>query len=179
MFPYHFEKFIPKTEKESMNTTPTAPPKPRGLLKWAFHLPRYFYRWHLGWMLGHLCLMITHIGRKTGRLRQTVIEVIHYDPATQECIVMAGWGTRSDWYRNIEAHPAIEVQVGCQRYRPHQRLLSAEETLAILEEYPKCHPWRARVLLPLLARMVGYTYDGTQEGLRAISEAMRGVAFRP
>ncbi len=162
-----------------MNTTRTAPPKPRGLLKWAFHLPRYFYRWHLGWILGHLCLMITHVGRKTGCLRQTVLEVIHYDPTTQECIVMAGYGAQSDWYRNIQAQPAIEVQVGRQRYRPQQHLLSAEETLHILEEYPRRHPWRFRVLLPLLTRMAGYTYDGTPQGLSAISEVMRGVALRP
>jgi deazaflavin-dependent oxidoreductase (nitroreductase family) len=162
-----------------MNTTLTAPPKPQGLLKWAFHLPRYLYRWHLGWVLGHFCLMITHVGRKTGRLRQTVLEVIYYDPTTQECIVMAGYGAQSDWYRNIQAHPVIEVQVGFHHYTPQQRLLSAEETLAILEEYPACHPWRFRVLLPLLVRLVGYTYDGTPQGLRAISEVMRGVAFRP
>ncbi len=43
-----------KKEKEIMNTALTAPPKPQGLLKWAFHLPRYLYRWHLGWVFGHL-----------------------------------------------------------------------------------------------------------------------------
>ncbi len=162
-----------------MNTTHTAPPKPQGLLKWAFHLPRSLYRWHLGWVLGHLCLMITHVGRKTGRLRQTVLEVLLYDSTTRECIVMAGYGAQSDWYRNIQAHPAIEVQIGRQRYKPQQRILSSEETLHILKEYQRCHPWRFRKLFPLLLRLVGYAYDGTQEGLRAISEVMRGVAFRP
>ncbi len=162
-----------------MSTTLTAPPKPRGLLKWAFHLPRYLYRWHMGWVLGHLCLMITHVGRKTGHKRQTVLEVIHYDPATRECIVMAGYGAQSDWYRNIQAHPAIEVQIGRQQYKPQQRILSSEETLHVLQEYQRCHPWRFRELFPLLLRLAGYAYDGTPHELRAISEVMRGVAFRP
>jgi hypothetical protein len=48
--------------------TVRAPSKPTGPLKLAFTLPRYLYRWHLGLLLGHRCLMITHIGRKTGRL---------------------------------------------------------------------------------------------------------------
>jgi deazaflavin-dependent oxidoreductase (nitroreductase family) len=161
-----------------MTITVTAPPKPKGLLKWAFHLPRFLYHWHLGWMLGHFCLMITHIGRKTRQLRQTVLEVIHYDPTTQECIVMAGYGAQSDWDRNIQVQPAIEAQVGHQCYRPGQRVLSAEETLHILEEYPRHHPWRFRVLVPLLLRLAGYAHSGTTQ-LSAISEVARGVAFRP
>jgi len=158
-----------------MNTRLPAPPKPQGLLKWAFRLPRHLYRGHLGWLLGHLCLMLTHVGRKTGSLRQTVLEVVHFDPTTQECIVMSGYGTQSDWYRNIQVHPATEVQVGHRRYTPRQRMLSAEETLRILQEYQQHHPWRFRELMHL----TGYSYDGTPQGLRTISEVMRGVSFRP
>lgn len=155
--------------------TAIAPSKPTGLLKLTFALPRYLYRWHLGWLLGHRCLMITHVGRKTGHLRQTVVEVVHYDPSTQECIVISGYGTRSDWYCNLEAQPACEVQIGRQRYRPRQRLLSKEETLAVLQEYERHHPRGFRELM----RLVGYAYDGTPEGLRAISQVVRGIAFRP
>lgn len=155
--------------------TVLAPSKPTGLLKLVFALPRYLYRWHLGWLLGHRCLMITHVGRKTGRLRQTVVEVAHYDPATQECIVVAAWGEQTDWYRNLVAQSAREVQVGRRRYRPQQHLLSAEETLAVLQAYQRHHPWGVRELM----RLVGYAYDGTPEGLRAISQVLRGVAFRP
>ncbi|MEO8956378.1 MAG: nitroreductase family deazaflavin-dependent oxidoreductase [Ktedonobacteraceae bacterium] len=155
--------------------TVNTPSKPTGLLRLAFTLPRYLYRWHLGWLLGHRCLMITHIGRKTGSLHQTVVEVVHYDPSTQECIVMSGYGAQSDWYRNIQSRPAREVQVGRERYRPQQRLLSAEETLAVLAEYQRHHPWGFRELMHL----VGYAYDGTPEGLRTISQVVRGIAFRP
>ncbi len=81
--------------------TSIVPSKPTGLLKLTFTLPRYLYRWHLGWLFGHRCLMITHIGRKTGRRRQTVLEVVHYDPSTQACIVMSGYGAKSDWYPEI------------------------------------------------------------------------------
>ena len=74
---------------------------------------------------------------------------------------------------------AVLVQVGRLRYRPQQRLLSSEETLAILQEYPRCHPFRARFLLPLLMSLVGVAYDGTPEGLCALSQILRGVAWRP
>ena len=152
-----------------------SPSKPTGLLKLAFALPRYLYRWHLGWLLGHRCLMITHIGRKTGRKRRTVLEVVHYDSSTQECIVMAGYGLQSDWYRNIQVQSAIEVHVGHSHYTPQQRMLTEEETLAQLEVYQRKHPLGFREL----TRLMGYGYDGTPEGLRTLSQFLRGVAFRP
>jgi deazaflavin-dependent oxidoreductase (nitroreductase family) len=155
--------------------TVTPPPKPKGLLKWAFTLPLYLYRWHLGWLVGHRFLMVTHLGRKTGRRRQTGLEVVHYDPATQECIVVAAWGEQTDWYRNLQAHPAMEVQVGSTRYPPVQRFLTFEETWALLCDYQRVHPRGLRVLL----RFMGYGYHGSQEDLRAIAQVVRAVAFRP
>jgi deazaflavin-dependent oxidoreductase (nitroreductase family) len=153
-----------------------SPSRPTRLLKLGFVLPKYLYRWHLGWLLGHRCLMMTHIGRKSGRERQTVLEVVRYDPSTQECIVMSGYGAQSDWYRNIQVRPAVEVQVGRQHYKPQQRMLTAEETLAILQEYQHHHPWLFREFMHVL----GYTsYDGTSDGLRALSHALRGVALWP
>jgi deazaflavin-dependent oxidoreductase (nitroreductase family) len=158
-----------------MKPAMTTPCKPKGLLKWAFSLPLYLYRWHLGWLVGHRFLMVTHLGRKTGRRRQTALEVAHYDPVTQECIVVAGWGEQADWYRNIRAHPALEVQVGSTRYPPVQRFLSFEETWALLSDYQRHHPRGLRALL----RLTGYPFDGSQEELRAIAQLVRCVAFRP
>jgi deazaflavin-dependent oxidoreductase (nitroreductase family) len=158
-----------------MDATGNAPVKPHGLLKWAFTLPRYLYRWHLGWLMGHQCLMITHLGRKSGRRRQTVLEVVQYDPKTLESVVVAGYGVQSDWYRNIQAHPALLVQVGGRRYVPRQRILSFEETLALFEEYQQHHPSRFRRLL----RLAGHQYDGTPERLRTLATLIPAIAFSP
>jgi deazaflavin-dependent oxidoreductase (nitroreductase family) len=155
--------------------TVTPPPKPKGLLKWAFTLPLYLYRWHLGWLLGHRCLMITHVGRKTGRKRQTVLEAVNYDPKTQACLAVAAYGEQTDWYRNIQAHSALEVQVGRRRYIPQQHFLSSEELLTLLRDYEHRHPHG----LGLLLRAMGYPYDGSSEGLRAVAQVIRGVEFRP
>lgn len=149
--------------------------RPRGLLKWAFGLPCYLYRWHLGWLLGHHCLMITHLGRKTGRRRQTVLEVVQYHPATRECVVVAGYGIQTDWYRNVGVRPALLVQVGRRRYEPKQRMLSTAETLELLANYQQRHPSRFRRLLHL----AGHQYNGTPEGLRRLAALIPGVAFKP
>lgn len=88
---------------------------------------------------------------------------------------MAGYGAHSDWYRNIQAHPAIEVRIGRQHYTPQQRMLSSEETMHLLEEYQRHHPRAFRELM----RIMGYAYEGTPEALRTLSEILRGVALHP
>ncbi len=57
--------------------------KPSGFLRLAFRLPIYLYRLNLGWLLGHRGLLLIHRGRKSGLLRETVLEVVRYDPATK------------------------------------------------------------------------------------------------
>ncbi|PZS27397.1 MAG: hypothetical protein DLM61_16790 [Pseudonocardiales bacterium] len=43
---------------------------------------------------------------------------------------MAGLGLSCDWYRNIQANPAIEVVVGRRRFEPVHRLLGEAEAMA-------------------------------------------------
>ena len=153
----------------------TVPPTPRGLLRWAFRLPIVFYRLRLGWLLGHRFLLLTHRGRTTGKLRQAVLEVVRYDPATHESAVLSAYGDRADWYRNLLAHPAVEVQTGRDRYVPQWRPLDADERLAALRIYSR----RYRRMFRAVMRFLGYSYDGTEAGLRALADAAVMVAFRP
>jgi deazaflavin-dependent oxidoreductase (nitroreductase family) len=108
------------------------------------------------------------------RKRQTVVEAVNYDPKTRACLAVAAYGEQTDWYRNLQAHPALEVQIGRQRYIPHQRFLSPEELLALLQDYQRRHPRG----LALLLRAIGYPYNGTSEGLRLVAQVLRGVEFR-
>jgi deazaflavin-dependent oxidoreductase (nitroreductase family) len=107
--------------------------RPSGLLRLALKLPSLLYRAHLGWLLGHRFLLVTHRGRKTGRVHQTVLEVARYDPTTGESIVVAGWGAKTDWYRNLQANPALAIQTGRERYRRRAAGLgSVEKGIAAL-----------------------------------------------
>jgi deazaflavin-dependent oxidoreductase (nitroreductase family) len=51
-------------------------------------------------------LVITHIGRKSGLKRRTSV---NYAIVDDEIYCVAGFGTVSDWYRNIIANPQIEI----------------------------------------------------------------------
>ncbi len=151
------------------------PTKPGAMLKWGYNLPIWLYRLRLGWLVGHRFLLLTHRGRKSGKLRQTVLEVVHYDPATRESAVLSAYGARADWYQNIQAHRPIEVQTGGSRYTPQYRLLEAVERLEALKIYQR----RYRRAFQAVMRFLGHPYDGTEAGLRALADSVLMVAFRP
>ena len=100
----------------------------------AYRRPYGVYRWFAnapvgstGWVLGYRVAQITHRGRKSGRIRRTILEVLHYDPKTHEVLVVSGWEGKTDWYRNIQHEPALEVRLGRVHYRPDQEFLSPKK----------------------------------------------------
>jgi deazaflavin-dependent oxidoreductase (nitroreductase family) len=148
---------------------------PSGLLRLALKLPTLLYRAHLGWLLGHRFLLLTHRGRKSGRVHQTVLEVVRHDPTTRESTVAAGWGTKTDWYRNVQAHPALAIQTGRQRYRPEQRFLTPEEAVVVLRGYVRRYPWAPWLGSRLFGLHLGHGGQRTAEAAKAVPM----VAFRP
>jgi deazaflavin-dependent oxidoreductase (nitroreductase family) len=151
--------------------------RPGPLLRWALQIPLLMYRVHLDWLFGHHLARVTHVGRRSGRIRQTVVEVLRYDARTREIVVAAGWGGRTAWYRNLMANTALEVRCGRTAYRPTQRLLSADETYAEVVWYIRRYPWLARFALPML---LGLSTSAPSQQQRAIVGAgLRGVSFTP
>jgi deazaflavin-dependent oxidoreductase (nitroreductase family) len=149
--------------------------RPAGVLRLAFRLPIYLYRLDLGWLLGHRFLLLVHRGRESGLLRETVLEVLLYDPATRKSVVLSAWGEKSDWYRNIGATPALEVRIGSQRYVPEQRFLAPEENHVVLADYGGRHPLAFRIFV----RTFGYPLAGTESMRREFAASLRLVAFWP
>src|SRR5512142_1721715 len=104
--------------------------RPPALLSRFFKLPLIFYRFGLGWMLGRRFMILTHVGRRSGKVYQSVLAVGSFDPKTREIKAVSPWGS-SNWFHNIQATPALEVQTAGVRYAPTQRFLSAEEIAAL------------------------------------------------
>ena len=123
--------------------------------------------------------MITHRGRRTGKIRRTVVEVLRHDPATGEFIVVSGYGKTSDWYRNLRATPALEVNVGGRWFTPKQRFLTAEEVYKELESYAGRHSRLAHRLYSVFARMIGLEYVGSEADRSTLATELPMVALRP
>ena len=90
--------------------------------------------------------------------------------------MVSGWEGKTDWYRNIEREPALEVRTGRVAYRPVREFLSPEETARLILTLFRQRPREARLLGPLL----GIDPDADEARLYARLEAFfRGVRFRP
>ena len=159
--------------------TPLQPTPPNGLLRFLLGLPVHLYHANLGFLLGRRFLLLVTIGGRTGRRRETVVEVMCYDPATREAIVMAGWGRRTGWLHNVEAGLARGVRIGRERYVPTHRVLGTDEAAAVLADYERRNRLAAPVVRGVIGHLVGWRYDGSPEARQRVVEQLRLVAFRP
>jgi hypothetical protein len=50
---------------------------------WLFRVPLWRYRANLGWLFGHRLARLTHRGRRSGQIRQAVVDVVRYEPRTR------------------------------------------------------------------------------------------------
>lgn len=158
---------------------PVQPAPPAGLLRAILHLPVYLYRARLGVLLGHRFLLLVHRGRRSGRLYETVLEVVRYDPATEESVVVAGWGRRTAWLHNLEAGGALAAVTGGRRYAPTYRILGGDEAAGVMTGYEHRNRFIAPVVRAVLSRLLGWRYDGSDAARRRLVTQLPLLAFRP
>ena len=144
---------------------------PHGIQAWFWRAPIYLYRWHLGGILGGRFLLLNHIGRKSGLPRQAVLEVIKHDSKTYYS--SSGFGEKSQWYKNILHTPDVKIQVGRKKMDALAEHLSYPEAKKVLGEYAEKHPSALREL----SRLVGLSYDGSEESLANLAKIMPIIAF--
>jgi deazaflavin-dependent oxidoreductase (nitroreductase family) len=151
--------------------------QPGPLLKKLLRAPARLYDWHGGWLLGSRFLRLTHHGRRSGRTYQTVLEVL--SSSTGEFVVIAGFGPKTDWYRNLQAGSAIEVSVGRRQFDARHRVLAESEAVAVLADYERRHRWVAPVVRRVLTRLLRWHYDGSADARNRLAAQLPLVALRP
>ncbi len=149
-----------------------APKPPSGALRLLLRAPVLLYRAGLGRLLGRRFLLLEHVGRKTGRLRRTVLEVVRHDAARDVYYVAVGFGTGSDWYRNLVATPECAIEIGGRRSQRRARPLPPEEGAELMAGYARRHPRAARSL----ARFMGFEVDGSEADYREVAGEL-GLCF--
>jgi len=155
-------------------TAMTGSARPPTFISRFFKLPLVFYRAGLGWVFGTHFMRLKHVGRRSGKVYEAVLAVLRFDPRTLEISVVSPWSS-SNWFRNIQATPAVEVATGSIQYAPEQRTLSPEEIAQLFIEFRGKHPLFSR----MVARIPHWKIDSSYEQFVELARGLRGVEFRP
>ncbi|EWT01299.1 hypothetical protein N865_10805 [Intrasporangium oryzae NRRL B-24470] len=112
-------------------------------------------------------------------MHHAVVEVTHYDRVTGEATVMAGYGPRADWVRNIRAAGGASLDFGHGPRPAAYRVLDVDEAIEVFRHYER----RNVLLLPgiraTLWVLLGWRYDGSEPARRRLAEQLPMLAFRP
>jgi deazaflavin-dependent oxidoreductase (nitroreductase family) len=153
--------------------------RPGRTLRRLLKAPTVLYDWHLGWLLGHRFLRLTHIGRRSGRVYQTVLEVVGRNPAENEFIVVAGLGRSAHWYQNLQVHEGVEVAIAREHFAPIHRELPTPEAVTVLAAYERSNRWLAPLVQRALSWLVGWRYDGSASARCRLAAELPLIALRP
>jgi deazaflavin-dependent oxidoreductase (nitroreductase family) len=145
------------------------------LIRALYRPPILLYRARLGWLLGGRFMLIEHTGRRSGRTRRTVVEVVEHVGSDGSYVVASGFGPEADWYRNLLAHPDASVQVGRYHGKVHAEPLTAAEGGRVLIRYAYKH----RIAARQLCQFMGYEVDGSDSDYRAVGEHIPFLRLTP
>lgn len=106
---------------------------------------------------GWLFLLLTTIGRRTGKTRRNPLEIHKIEGVIH---ISAALGERTDWVRNIRANPEkVQVQVGFRTFQPRVEIVEdISEKIEFIE-------WMIKKL-PREAKM-GFGWDPKEDSLAA------------
>jgi deazaflavin-dependent oxidoreductase (nitroreductase family) len=159
-----------------MATKVRQPITPGPLLRRALRMPIALYDVGLGRLLGHRFLLLHHPGAKTGLARRTPLDVVERDAAAGIYYVAAGFGADSHWFRNLQAHPRARIEIAGRSIDVLARVLSPEQSGALMVQYARKHPTAARIL----AKLMGFTVDGSEADYAQLpSLGLNFVALEP
>jgi deazaflavin-dependent oxidoreductase (nitroreductase family) len=122
----------------------TAPLRWR-LMKIGQLMHRTMYALGLGPVIGRIILLLTTTGRKSGQKRVTPLQ---YEEIDGNYYLGSARGTKSDWYRNIEADGRVEVRVKNRRFRGEAEVVTDPICIAdFLEVRLQRHPFMIGLLM--------------------------------
>ncbi len=154
---------------ENLRKTPT------GLSRWAFRFPIHLYHWRLGWVMGGRFLLLHHLGRKSGKPREAVVEVVRHDAETGSYYICSGFGEKSQWYQNLMAHPDVTIQVRTREIQVHAQRLNPTDGVAEMLDYAKRHPSAAKKL----AGFMGFPADGRTATYEEVGRVLPFIRLSP
>jgi len=106
---------------------------------------RLLYAVGLGPLIGKIILLLTTTGRKSGLVRVTPLQ---YEEIDGKYYLGSARGTKSDWYRNIEADNRVKVRVKNLSFRGDAETITDPSRIAdFLDVRLQRHPFMIGLLM--------------------------------
>lgn len=120
---------------------------PGQLLSAINQVPTWIFRLHLSRVFAGRFAMITHRGRKSGQARTVIVETADGSVAEGRLVYIVAFGARAQWYKNLQAAPAISIEIAGRLYpEPRHEFLGPEDTERAIASYWARYPRLARIL---------------------------------
>lgn len=124
--------------------------RPNSLLKFFFKIPLFVHKLGFGgWerLIGAQWMLITAIGRKSGKRRQSMVDVLLHDGQSDTYYILSAYGSHADWVRNIQTNPRFEAQVGRRKFSARASTLSGEKAGEMLVQFYRLKPAYTRAVM--------------------------------
>jgi deazaflavin-dependent oxidoreductase (nitroreductase family) len=132
---------------------------PKGFARFMWRAPIIIYHLGLGGLLKNRFLLLHHTGRKTGKPRENVLEIVDRDSEKGVYYIASGFGKKSDWYKNLRKNPDALITVGRQDIPVTAVFLSPDESGKKMVEYAHHNPKAAQSL----SKIMGFEVDDTDQ----------------
>jgi deazaflavin-dependent oxidoreductase (nitroreductase family) len=152
--------------------------KPRGFLKLFYKAPVFLHKLGFVWWIekftGATWMLITTTGRKTGKPRQVMVDVLNYDHDLDTYYIEAAYGGRADWVRNIRANPVFQVQVGKRKFAARATELPPDQNGDLLVAMYRRAPGYTRTVFAVVGVKVN-----NEEEIRKVGEKLMLWSVKP
>ena len=151
--------------------------RPNPFMKFFFKAPLFMHKVGLGgWekIIGAEWMLISTTERKTGKRRDSMVDVMDYDASTDTYYIEAAYGSRADWFKNIKANPIFDAQVGRRKFKAQAQELDAAGTGEMLVRFFRRKPAYTRSVMA----MVGMKFKDENE-LREMGKNLTLLAVKP
>jgi deazaflavin-dependent oxidoreductase (nitroreductase family) len=135
--------------------------------------PRVAYAIGLGPIIGRFVLLLTTVGRKSGRLRVTPLVYVERD---HTILVASARGPAADWLRNIQANRNVRVRVGRRQFDALAEPTSDGEKIA---DYLQSLMARNPRMFGAILRMEGLSSSPSRAELVRFGPRRPMVTLRP
>jgi deazaflavin-dependent oxidoreductase (nitroreductase family) len=136
-------------------------------------LPCFLYKLGFHHFMGHIVLLITTIGRKSGLKRVTPLQ---YEQIDDTYFVASARGLKADWFQNIVSNPKVEVQVGSHHF---STLAEPSTDPSRIADFLEVRLMRHPIMMGMMLRSEGLPKSPTREQLVHFAQKSAMVAIRP